>query len=67
VVAAPDLTLGGAVAHSAAGQDLGTAWGREPVGVVIAADVDQALDEVDVLVDYPASERGCVHKVNIRC
>lgn len=49
-----DLTLGGAVARSAAGRDLGEAWGGEPIGVTVAGDVERALDGVDVLVDYTA-------------
>jgi 4-hydroxy-tetrahydrodipicolinate reductase len=60
MLAAPDLTLGGAVARSAAGQDLGAAWGIDPVGVTVAASVGQALDGIDVLVDYtsPQAAKG---------
>src|SRR5690242_4623353 len=36
VLEAPDLTLVGAIARSAAGRDLGQAWGGEPVGVAVA-------------------------------
>ena len=49
---APDLTLRAAVARSAAGSDLGTAWGESTIGVPIHAKVADALDGVDVLVDY---------------
>jgi 4-hydroxy-tetrahydrodipicolinate reductase len=52
VHAADDLTLGGAVARSAAGRDLGQAWGGEPNGVLVSANVADALSGVDVLVDY---------------
>ncbi len=52
VLAADDLTLGAAVARSAAGQDLGTAWGTDPVGVPVHGAVSDALAGVDVLVDY---------------
>jgi 4-hydroxy-tetrahydrodipicolinate reductase len=51
-LAAPDITLKSAIARSTAGQDLGTALGREPIGVPIHADAAQALDGVDVLVEF---------------
>ncbi len=51
-LAAPDITLKSAVARSAAGQDLGAALGREPLGVPVHADVTDALDGVDVLVEF---------------
>jgi hypothetical protein len=49
---APDLTLRTAVSRSAAGTDLGSAWGGPPIDVRVHADVANALDGVDVLVDY---------------
>ena len=52
VLAAPDLALVSAVARSAAGKDLGNALGGEAVGVPVHASVGEALDGVDVLVDY---------------
>jgi len=52
VLAAPDLELRSAVARSAAGQDLGTALGREPLGVDVHPSVTVALDGVHVLVEY---------------
>ena len=52
VLAAPDLALVSAVARSAAGKDLGNALGGEAVGVLVHASVGEALDGVDVLVDY---------------
>ena len=51
-LAAPDITLKSALARSTAGQDLGTALGRDPLGVPVHADVDAALDGVDVLVEF---------------
>jgi 4-hydroxy-tetrahydrodipicolinate reductase len=51
-LAAPDITLKGAIARSSAGQDLGSALGREPLGVRVYADVGEALDGVDVLVEF---------------
>jgi len=42
VLGAPDLQLVGAV-RSAADQDLGVAWGGDPVGVTVATDVEEAL------------------------
>lgn len=53
IAAAPDLHLTGAVARSAAGRDAGEAVGLPPVGVTIAATLDQALEAAsDVLIDY---------------
>jgi 4-hydroxy-tetrahydrodipicolinate reductase len=52
ILAAPDLTLGGAVARSTAGRDLGEFLGGAANGVIIVGDVADALDGVDVLVDY---------------
>lgn len=54
VLAAEDLDLVAAAARRAAGQDLGSAWSSAPVGVRVAATVAEALDGVDVLVDYTA-------------
>lgn len=59
---AEDLTLTGAVARRAAGQDLGSALGRAPAGLAIAGTVAAALAaaEADVLVDYthPTAVKG---------
>jgi 4-hydroxy-tetrahydrodipicolinate reductase len=52
VLEADDLVLCSAVARSAAGMDLGTALGREPLNVPVRASVEEALDGVEVLVDY---------------
>ena len=51
-----DLTLHSAVSRSAAGRDLGEAWGVDPVGVVVAPDVESTLDGVDVLIDYTTAD-----------
>src|SRR3954447_15212286 len=51
-LAAPDITVKGAIARRAAGQDLGTALGGEPLGIPVHADVAGALDGVDVLVEF---------------
>jgi 4-hydroxy-tetrahydrodipicolinate reductase len=56
VLASDDLTLRSAVSRSAAGQDLGTAWGGDPFGVAVHGSVADALDGVDVLVDYTSDE-----------
>src|SRR6266536_3936054 len=53
---ADDLRLGAAVSRSAAGLDLGTAWGGAPIGVAVHGAVAEALDGVDVLVDYTSHE-----------
>lgn len=47
-----DLALRSAVARSAAGVDLGTALGREALDVPVYATIEEALDGVDVLIDY---------------
>jgi len=52
VLAAPDLALGSAVSRSAAGRDLGDALGGDTLGVPAHASVRDALDGVDVLIDY---------------
>lgn len=52
VIAADDLTLRSAVARSAAGQDLGSALGGSELGVPTFGSVAEALDGVDVLIEY---------------
>jgi 4-hydroxy-tetrahydrodipicolinate reductase len=52
VLAAPDITLRSAIARRHAGEDLGVALGRQPLGVPVYADVADALDGVDVLVEF---------------
>jgi len=49
---AEDLSLGSAVSRSAAGRDLGEALGGEALGVPVFATVAEALDGIDVLIDY---------------
>lgn len=55
VLAADDLRLVSAVARSAAGDDLGEALGGRTLGVSVYASVAEALDGVDVLVDYTSA------------
>ena len=52
VVEAPDLSLVGAVSRSGAGGDLGAALGQDPLGVPVYATVREAVDGIDVLIDY---------------
>jgi 4-hydroxy-tetrahydrodipicolinate reductase len=52
IVASEDIVLRSAVSRTAAGQDLGVAWGEEPLGVPVFGSVAAALDGVGVLVDY---------------
>jgi 4-hydroxy-tetrahydrodipicolinate reductase len=52
VLDAPDLRLAAAVARSAAGRDLGEALGDSTLGLVVSGTVGEALDGVDVLIDY---------------
>ena len=56
IAAADDLALGSAVARSVAGQDIGTVLGGEPLGVTVTASVADALEGVDVLVDYTSHD-----------
>ena len=55
VADAPDLSLTSAVSRSAAGQDLGEALGGETLGVPVYASVGEALEGVDVLIDYTSA------------
>jgi 4-hydroxy-tetrahydrodipicolinate reductase len=53
IAASPDLSLVGAVARSAAGQDAGEAAGTRRLGVAIAATLAEALNAPsDVVIDY---------------
>ena len=61
VLAAPDLSLLGAVARRAAGQDLGAAWGVEPNGITVSGAVEDALTGVEILVDYTAPGSVMAH------
>ena len=61
VLEADDLALSGAVARRAAGQDIGSAIGREAVGTAISASLAEALEapgggRTDVLIDYTAPD-----------
>ncbi len=56
VIDADDLALVSAVSRSAAGKDLGEAWGGDKLGVPVFATVDEALDGVDVLIDYTSHD-----------
>jgi 4-hydroxy-tetrahydrodipicolinate reductase len=55
VLDAPDLALASAVSRSASGRDLGEALGGEALGIPVHAGVREALDGVDVLVDYTSA------------
>ena len=55
VLDAPDLSLRSAVSRSAAGRDLGEALGGDALGVPVFAGVAEALDGIDVLVDYTSA------------
>lgn len=56
VLASDDLILRSAVSRSSAGQDLGVAWGGEQCGVPVYGSVADALDGVDVLIDYTSDD-----------
>jgi 4-hydroxy-tetrahydrodipicolinate reductase len=52
-----EFSLSGAIARTAAGQDIGAAIGRAPIGLSIAASLDEALAQpTDVLVDYTSPD-----------
>jgi 4-hydroxy-tetrahydrodipicolinate reductase len=51
----PDLELVSAVSRSAAGRDLGEALGGSALGPAVYARVEEALNGVDVLVDYTSA------------
>ena len=53
---ADDLTLRSAVSLSAAGADLGSALALDALDVPVYATVAEALDGVDVLIDYTSHE-----------
>jgi 4-hydroxy-tetrahydrodipicolinate reductase len=55
VLVAPDLVLGSAVSRSASGRDLGEALGGQALGVPVHASVAEALDGIDVLIDYTSA------------
>lgn len=55
VLEAPDLALVSAVSRSASGGDLGEALGGDALGVPVRASVREALDGVDVLIDYTSA------------
>lgn len=55
VLEADDLVLRSAVSRSAAGHDLGAALGVDALGVPVYERVADALDGVDVLVDYTSA------------
>jgi 4-hydroxy-tetrahydrodipicolinate reductase len=56
ILEADDLDLRSAVSRSAAGQDLGEAWDTETNGVPVFQRVSEALDGVEILVDYTSHE-----------
>jgi 4-hydroxy-tetrahydrodipicolinate reductase len=62
VLAAEDLNLRSAVARSAAGQDLGIALGGRPLAIPVFGTAAEALDGVDVLIDYTSHD---VVKANV--
>src|SRR3954449_5243406 len=61
VLDAADLTLRSAVGRSAAGRDLGEYLGRNSLQVPVSASARDALEGVDVLIDYTSVD---VVKVN---
>jgi len=56
VLAADDLELVGAVSGTHAGRDLGEAWGGEPLGVPVHADLGVLVDHAEVVVDFTSAE-----------
>lgn len=68
ILAADDLELTGALARKAAGLDVADVLGGEATGVVITADVGEALAGAEVLIDYTHPEavkehtRAAIHR-----
>jgi 4-hydroxy-tetrahydrodipicolinate reductase len=56
VLDADDLRLRSGVSRRAAGRDLGTAWGSAALNVPVYGSVAEALEGIDVLVDYTSHE-----------
>ena len=56
VLDADDLRLVSGVSRTAAGTDLGRAWGGDENGVPVFSTVAEALDGVDVLIEYTSHE-----------
>jgi 4-hydroxy-tetrahydrodipicolinate reductase len=56
VLASDDLSLVSAVSRSAAGQDLGSAWGGNQNGVPVFGTVAEALEGVDVSIDFTSHD-----------
>jgi 4-hydroxy-tetrahydrodipicolinate reductase len=57
IVKSTEFTLSGAIARSAAGQDIGTVLDLEPAGVVLSSNLSEALSQsTDVVVDYTSPE-----------
>jgi len=61
ILASDDLELHSAVGRSAAGRDLGEAWGAAPLGILVSRDLLEALSGADVLVDYTSVEAAKGH------
>ena len=61
VLGADDLQLRSAVGRAHAGSDLGVAWGGPANGVPVDGAVADALDGVDVLVDYTSHDAVLGH------
>ena len=56
VLLADDLELRSAVSRSAAGQDLGQAWGGDRNDVPVHGSVGDALEGVEVMVDFTSHD-----------
>jgi 4-hydroxy-tetrahydrodipicolinate reductase len=57
ILGADEFSLSGAIARTAAGQDIGTALGRPSAGVMVVRSLNEALScPTDVLVDYTSPD-----------
>jgi 4-hydroxy-tetrahydrodipicolinate reductase len=57
IIKSTEFTLSGAIAHNAAGQDIGTVLGLAPAGVIVSGNLSAALSKpTDVLVDYTSPD-----------
>ncbi len=60
IASTPSLRLSAAIDHQNAGQDAGTLAGMVALGTIVGSDIDAALSNADVLIDFsaPASTRA---------
>lgn len=77
VATTPGCTISGGTEHATnplLGQDLGTLAGREPLGIALSSDIEQAITNADAIIDFTspaatanfaglAAKSGTVHVI----